>query len=265
MRQQIKINSKCTNFFKILNVLKVFGKDSEIFLKILKIYVNLSFVCLAYTCFASLYCSFFVYWFVGHLSQDIVSTYEKKNIVPPLVIRSDPYFCVSADSFRSVTPSQLRFSFHVLAEAYPNPKKICSPVPLDNAFVSEVKWDLSLHRAVWLEITVNMHSYQTGNPMMSNVSYQQGFQGQNPQNQPRPNMMMPGVTIVNQTPITNSTFPISYQSNSVLAVSILKFIIGFIQFVIGIADAVVLPYYWTSYIAFPIWCGVLVGTCFARP
>ncbi len=108
-----------------------------------------------------------------------------------------------------------------------------------------------------------MHSYQHADPMMSNVSYQHGFearQNQNPQNQPQPNMLIPGVTIVNQIPITNSTFPISYKPKSVLAVSALKIIIGFLQIVIGIVDVVLQPDYWAFYTASPIWCGVLVGT-----
>ncbi len=103
-------------------------------------------------------------------------------------------------------------------------------------------------------------SYQPQQPSMaSNVSYQHASQPQS-QHQPQPQMMMPGVTVVNQTPlVANLTFPISFNHNAVAVVSILKCIIGFLQFVIGIVDAAALSYYWTSDVAFPIWCGILVG------
>ena len=70
----------------------------------------------------------------------------------------------------------------------------------------------------------------------------------------------PGYVVVNETPsgpAQRLTFPINFRENAVLRISIAKIVIGFIQVVVGIADIFFLPFF-TSIIAFPIWCGLLV-------
>ncbi len=101
--------------------------------------------------------------------------------------------------------------------------------------------------------TPNNHQPQPS-IMMSNMGYQGGNQFQS-----TPQPTMPGMTIVDHTPITNSTFPISYKPKSVLAVSILKIIIGFLQLVTGIAYIVeISDRIFASSSAVPVWCGILV-------
>eukprot|EP00795_Rhopilema_esculentum_P000748 gene748-10468_t len=67
-----------------------------------------------------------------------------------------------------------------------------------------------------------------------------------------------GVFVVNQQPQLRRQFqfPIRFQSGPVLAVSIVKCIIGSLQFLFGIINIIFVPFF-TSYVAFPIWCGLL--------
>ena len=58
-------------------------------------------------------------------------------------------------------------------------------------------------------------------------------------------------------PTEHLAFPINFREQTVLRISIAKVVIGFIQFVVGIVDLFFVPYF-TSTIAFPIWCGLLV-------
>ncbi len=79
--------------------------------------------------------------------------------------------------------------------------------------------------------------------------------------QPQPSQLQnqTGVRVVNQQPSTSTRFPISYPRNPVLAISIFKIIIGTLQFVFGIPNIFVVKYF-TSYVAFPVWCGIVVST-----
>ena len=79
--------------------------------------------------------------------------------------------------------------------------------------------------------------------------------------QPSQSQHQPGYVVVNETPsglAERLAFPINFRENAVLRISIAKIVIGFIQFVVGIADIFFLPFF-TSIIAFPIWCGLLVS------
>eukprot|EP00795_Rhopilema_esculentum_P000747 gene747-10466_t len=69
-----------------------------------------------------------------------------------------------------------------------------------------------------------------------------------------------GVFVVNQQPQSRRQFqfPISFPPGPVLAVSIGKCIIGSLYIIFGIVNIFVIPYF-TSYIAFPTWCGLLIA------
>ncbi len=73
------------------------------------------------------------------------------------------------------------------------------------------------------------------------------------------NHNVPELQIVNEEPQPSdyTTFPLSYKRGPVLIISILKCVIGFIQITVGIANIFVVPYF-ISWIAFPVWCGILV-------
>lgn len=66
--------------------------------------------------------------------------------------------------------------------------------------------------------------------------------------------------IVNETPAERETFPLSFDDNDVLAVSIAKIVIGTLQICVGIANFFYVVTYTTTVLAFPIWCGSLVST-----
>ena len=69
-----------------------------------------------------------------------------------------------------------------------------------------------------------------------------------------------GVFVVNQQPQPRRQFqfPISFPPGPVLAVSIVKCIVGSLYFIFGIVNIFAIPYF-TSFVAFPIWCGLLVS------
>ena len=72
----------------------------------------------------------------------------------------------------------------------------------------------------------------------------------------------PRFVVVNETPPAERlTFPITFREKPVLGISVAKIVIGFIQLVAGIANIFFLPFF-TSIIAFPIWCGLLVRRIF---
>ena len=68
----------------------------------------------------------------------------------------------------------------------------------------------------------------------------------------------PPYVVVNQQPPQHNRFPISFNLTIVFVFGILKCIIGFLEFVFGVVNIFFL-YYFTSYVAFPIWCGLIVS------
>lgn len=78
------------------------------------------------------------------------------------------------------------------------------------------------------------------------------------QNNPEP----PPYIVVNQQPPQQpqqqSQFPISFSIRIVFVFAILKCIIGFMEFVVGIVNIFAVGYF-TSVVAFPIWCGLTVS------
>ena len=93
--------------------------------------------------------------------------------------------------------------------------------------------------------------------MQSQMNPNVAFQPQQIQhsNQPR-------FVVVNETPPAQRlTFPINFREKQVLGISVAKIVIGSIQLVAGIANIFFLPFF-TSIIAFPIWCGLLVRLFF---
>ncbi len=67
-----------------------------------------------------------------------------------------------------------------------------------------------------------------------------------------------GIRVINQQPNNaNLIFPISYNKKFVNIVSIKNVIVGVLQIIVGIVKIAAMPYL-TSFIAAPIWCGILV-------
>lgn len=72
-----------------------------------------------------------------------------------------------------------------------------------------------------------------------------------------------GITVVNQEPPLTAIdrFPLKLKLNWIVACSIFQCILGSILTIVGIVNIFAVPY-WTSIIAFPIWCGLLVSVAF---
>ena len=68
--------------------------------------------------------------------------------------------------------------------------------------------------------------------------------------------------VVDQQPprITNETFPLNLPLKWILGFSITKCVLASIMVIMGIVNLAVEAKYLTSYIAFPIWCGLTVST-----
>ncbi|XP_065058667.1 uncharacterized protein LOC135686376 isoform X2 [Rhopilema esculentum] len=85
------------------------------------------------------------------------------------------------------------------------------------------------------------------------------FSGPPPYNHYNHQLGDTGVFVVNQQPQSRRQFqfPISFPPRPVLVVSIAQCIIGSLYFIFGIVNIIVIPYF-TSYIAFPVWCGLVI-------
>ncbi|XP_065058668.1 uncharacterized protein LOC135686377 [Rhopilema esculentum] len=68
-----------------------------------------------------------------------------------------------------------------------------------------------------------------------------------------------GVFVVNQQPQSKEKFqfPIRFPPRPVLVVSIAQCIVGSLHFIFGLVSIFVVPYF-TSYVAFPVWCGLVI-------
>lgn len=57
------------------------------------------------------------------------------------------------------------------------------------------------------------------------------------------------------------TFPYRFKPRTIFSVSVLKLFIGALALIIGIINAPVIQHY-SSHVAFPIWCGLVVSIDF---
>ena len=69
---------------------------------------------------------------------------------------------------------------------------------------------------------------------------------------------LPSYRVVNQRPPQQSHFPISFNFKIAVVFGVFKFTIGFVEFVLGLLNIFAIDFY-TSYVAFPIWCGLIVS------